>query len=199
MKMHSKFLIAILASFLAVGCSNDDDSNDNPADSCQSNIPFMQTGKSFTYKTTQFGFDAGTMKFSIGNCNGSGFLVSREVRDASNVLVASSSGTDLWKQEGDYILTDSNNNGDYFAKIYKKNATLNDTWQYNRPSDGAVINYTVVDLDSLITVPVGQFHCKVFKYTNSSTINDSYIFWDDQIGQIKEDAGFFQIELKAYN
>lgn len=198
MKVYSKFLVAFLYFFLIVSCSNDDDSNDIAAGSCESNIPFIQTGKSFTYKMTQFGFDAGTLKFSIGSCNDKGFIVTREARDLSNGLVASLSGTDLWKQEGDFLLTDSNNNEDYFAKIYKKNATLNATWQYARPTDGAIINHTVIDLDSLITVPAGKFRCKVFKYTNTSTINDSYIFWDDQLGQIKEDAGFFQIELMDY-
>jgi hypothetical protein len=189
------FLIIVLIT--VVGCSKNDDTE--PMAECSSNIPFLQEGKYFTYDVVQFGSASGTLKMAIGGCNGSGFLVTRETRDMSGNIVSSSSGTDLWKQDGEFLLADSNNNGDYFSKLYKKNTVLGDTWQITRPTDGAVIKHEVIDIDSLITVPAGSFHCKVFKYTNSATINDSHIFWNDQVGQIKEDAGFFTISLKATN
>ncbi|WP_300569983.1 hypothetical protein [Flavobacterium sp.] len=194
--MKKVIKLALVISFISLmSCSNSDDSA--ATGSCSSDIPFVQPGKTFTVKVTQFGFDAGTIKFDIGNCNGSGFLVTRQAYDATGT--ATTSGTDLWKQEGAFLLTDSNNNGDYFSKIYKKGAALGDTWQITRPTDGAVITHEVIDIDSLITVPAGTFHCKVFKYVNSETINDSYIFWNDEIGQVKEDAGFFTTELQSYN
>jgi hypothetical protein len=199
MKKYSKILLSILTTIFVLSCSKSDSpATENPTASCASTIPFLQTGKVFNYNIIQFGAAAGTIKFSIGACNGTGFLVNRETKDVSGNVVASGSATDLWKQDGDFILTDSNNNGDYFAKIYKKNAALNDTWQYTK-TDGAVVTHKVIDVDSLITVPAGQFHCKVFKYTNSGTINDSYIFWDDQVGQIQENAGFFKTVLKSLN
>jgi hypothetical protein len=188
-------LIAALTLLIGVGCSGDGD--EASGDNCISDIPFVQPGKSFTVNVTQFGMEAGTISFAIGECNGSGFLVSRKIYNPSGDLT--NSATDLWKQKGEFLLTDSNNNGDYFSKIYKKGAVLGDTWQVTRPSDGAVITHEVIDMDSLITVPAGTFHCKVFKYTNSKTINDSHIFWHDEIGQIKEDAGFMTTELKTYN
>lgn len=190
-----------LCALFSVSCSSDSSNDSNPAaGDCTSTIPFLATGKSFTYKTTQFGFETGTLKYTVGACNGNGFLASRQVYDTNGVLSAANSGTDLWKQDGDFLATDSNNNGDYFAKIYKRNATLGETWVYTRPTDGAIITHQLVDLDSLITVPLGSYHCKVIKYTNSATINESHIFWVDDLGQIKEDAdGFFVLELTALN
>ncbi len=192
MKVNSLvFLLPLLA--LVASCSN---SESAAPGSCYSSIPFLESGKSFTYKSTQFGFDAGTFKFTIGACNGTGFLVSRQ--QFSTTGVVQSSATDLWKQDGDFLLSDSSNNGDYFSKIYKKNAALGDTWNVTR-TDGSIVTHEVVDIDSLITVPAGEFHCKVFKYSTTSAINESHIFWVDDIGQIKEDAGFIINELQSYN
>jgi hypothetical protein len=143
---------------VGVGCSGDGD--EASGDNCISDIPFVQPGKSFTVNVTQFGMEAGTISFAIGECNGSGFMVSRKTYNPSGSLT--NSATDLWKQKGEFLLTDSNNNGDYFSKIYKKGAVLGDTWQVARPTDGAVISHEVIDIDSLITVPAGTFHCKVF-------------------------------------
>ena len=198
MKKIRPIYLAIIAVFL-ISCSKDDNDDDAVLTaSCVSNIPFLQPGKFFEYDTYQFGNATGTLKFTIGECNGSGFLVTRQAFNQGGSVYTS--GIDLWKQDGELLLTDSNNNGDYFAKIYKKNAVLGETWQFTRPTDNAIIKHEVVDMDSIITVPAGTFHCKVFKYTNSETINDSYIFWNDEVGNIMEDAdGFIRLELKSHN
>ncbi len=99
---------------------------------------------------------------------------------------------------GIYFKIDSNNNNDYFAKIYKKNATLGESWNVTRP-DGSIVTHEVVDIDSLVTVPAGSFHCKVFKYTTTTAVNESFVFWNDEVGNIMEDAGFFKLELKTHN
>ncbi|MEN9323131.1 MAG: hypothetical protein RL699_911 [Bacteroidota bacterium] len=192
MKVNSVVLFLSLI-VLGTSCSKSDIAAPG---SCDSSIPFLETGKTFTYKSTQFGFDAGTIKFTVGACNGTGFLVSRQ--QFSTTGVEQTSATDLWKQDGDFLLSDSSFNGDYFSKIYKKNAVLGETWEVTRP-DGSIVTHEVVDIDSLVTVPAGEFHCKVFKYSTTSAINESHIFWVDEIGQIKEDAGFIVNELQSYN
>ena len=190
-----KIILPIIAILTMVSCNNDDSSSNS---SCNSTIPFLQEGKILEYNIYQFGIHTGTLKYEIGSCNGDGFIVNRNSYQTNGTIY--SSGTDLWKQDGDFLVTDSNNNGDYFSKIYKKGAQLGDSWTFTRPTDDAVITHEVVDMDSIITVPAGTFHCKVFKYTNTANINDSHIFWDDQIGNIMEDAdGFFKIELKSHN
>jgi hypothetical protein len=65
MKSISKMLLAFILVGLTA-CSNDD----NSSSSCSSTIPFVQTGKSFTYSFSQFGFNGGTLKFTYGECNG---------------------------------------------------------------------------------------------------------------------------------
>jgi hypothetical protein len=178
-----------------IGCSGDDDSS-SASSSCDSTIPFFQTGKTFTYSVNQFGFDAGTLKLTYGTCNGSGYLVTRETFDTAGSLVLSA--TDLHKQEGDFLLSDSNNNNDYFAKIYKKNAALGDVWTVTRP-DNSVVTHEVIAVDELVTVPAGTFTCKVFRFTTTSTVNESLVYWNDEVGNIKEDAGFLTLELLSYN
>lgn len=198
MKSISKlFLLALLVVFS--GCSNDDDPVAPiipAANNCTSSISFFQTGKTLTYKVSQFGTEAGTMKWTIGTCNGSGFLVTRETFNTGGTLTAS--GIDLWKQNGDFLLADSNNNGDYFSKIYKKNAVVGDSWQVTRP-DQTIVNHEVVATNVSVTVPAGTFNCTEYLYTTSSTINESHIFWNDEVGEIKEDAGFMVLELQSHN
>jgi major membrane immunogen (membrane-anchored lipoprotein) len=193
MKLISKMLLAFVLVGLTA-CSSDDDSSSS---SCSSNIPFVQTGKSFTYSISQFGFNGGTLKFTYGDCNGNGFLVTRETFDISGGLVQTA--TDLHKQDGDFLVTDSNNNGDYFAKIYKKNAVVGDIWSVTRP-DGSIVTHEVVSVNEQVTVPAGTFTCKVFKYTTTTTVNESLVYWNDEVGNIKEDAdGFLLLELLSYN
>ena len=192
MKKITKFAMAFML-FGMISCSDDDSSSTS---NCTSTIPFLQPGKTFTYNLSQFGFDSGTINLAYGECNGNGFLVTRQSFDPSGV--AGAIATDLYKQEGDFLLTDSNNNNDYFAKIYKKNATLGESWNVTRP-DGSIVTHEVVDIDSLVTVPAGSFHCKVFKYTTTTAVNESFVFWNDEVGNIMEDAGFFKLELKTHN
>lgn len=196
MKKITKSLLFI--SFMALAsCSSDEPASPSPdASNCESDIVFVQTGKTFSYKMSQLGLDAGILKLTIGECNGAGFLVSRQNYDVWGVLTTNR--TDIWKQNGDFLLSDSNSNGDYFSKLYKKNAGLGETWSVQRP-DGSVVTHEVVDIDSLVTVPAGSFHCKVYKYTTTSTINESYVFWNDAIGNVREDAGFLLLELISHN
>jgi hypothetical protein len=44
-------------------------------------------------------------------------------------------------------------------------------------------------------VTAGTYTCKVLSYTNTGIINTTYIFWDDEIGQIKA-TGFGAYELE---
>lgn len=194
MKKISTFLV-VLSFATLISCGGDDDSTSSS--NCSTSIPFVQTGKSFTYSFAQFGFNVGTIKFTYGNCNGDGFLVTRETFNPEGSLLQTA--TDLHKQEGDFLLSDSNNNDDYFAKIYKKNAQLGDTWSVTRP-DGSIVTHEVISVNEVVTVPAGTFTCKVFKYSTTTTINDSYVYWNDEVGNIKEDAdGFFLLELLSYN
>jgi len=192
----------LLVSFIVVSsCSSSDD--DAPviitppqSSTCTSTIPFFQTGKTMTYKMTQFGTVAGTLKLTVGTCNGDGFSIAREVFNTSGTLT--SSATDLWKESDNFLLSDSNSNGDYFSKIYKKDAVLGETWQVLRP-DGSTVYHEVVNTDVVVTVPAGTFHCVEYVYTTSSTVNESHIFWNHEVGQIKEDAGFVINELQSHN
>jgi len=197
MKIPYKMAFAVLA-LAALGCSSSDDSpsNNNSQGSCDTDIPFFQTGKYEKYKVTQFGFDAGTMKLTFGECNGHGLISTMEFRDGSNNITQTITNR-MW-QDGQFLVTDPNNDGTPYFKLYKKNAALNDSWT-ETDEDDAIITHTVVDMDSLITVPAGSFHCKVYHYTKSDIVNDSYIFWNDEHGQIMEDAGFFKMELMDQN
>ncbi|RZJ28736.1 MAG: hypothetical protein EOO48_09155, partial [Flavobacterium sp.] len=177
MKNLYKMAFAALA-IGAIGCSSDDGGASQPGN-CDSNIPFFHTGKFFKYNVAQFGINAGTMKLSFGECSGDGFASTMESRNTSNVVTSTIPNT-FW-QDGAFIVGDANNDGIDFHKIYKKDAALNDSWT-ETDADGAVITHTVVDMDSLITVPAGSFHCKVYHYEKSDIINDSYIFWDDGVG-----------------
>lgn len=188
------FALGLAIASILASCSSDDSAN--PTTDCESTIPFLHEGNQLEYAMTQFGFDSGTMKMRFGACNGEGFLVTREMFNPTGDLLSTS--VDLMKQDGDFLLVDSGNNGDYFSKNFKKNAALGETWVYTR-SDGAVVTHEVIDIDSLITVPAGEFHCKVFKYTSSAAINESHVFWHEELGNIKEDAGFFTMELKSYH
>ena len=125
----------------------------------------------------------------FGNCDANGYYIDRAFGGLA--------GTDLYRQNGDFLEIDSNNDGDYFSITYKQNASLGDTWTYTQPS-GDIVTREVISVDSTITVPAGTFTCKVISYQDSGTINTTYVFWDDQVGQIKEDAGFFVTELESY-
>lgn len=199
MKNFCNAAFALLA-LATISCNSDDD-NSNPimpvaTGNCTTTIPFFQTGKFAKYKLTQFGSNAGTMKLTYGACGGNGLISTMEFRNTANVVTQTIPNR-FW-QDGVWLLNDPNNNGAPFFKLYKKDAALNDSWS-ETDEDGDVITHTVTDIDSLITVPAGSFHCKVYKYEKSDIINESYIFWNDQYGQIMEDAGFYKSELMEHN
>lgn len=194
--MKNPYKLAMLAlAAIAFGCSSDSDGGSSSGN-CNSDIPWFQTGKYEKFKITQFGFDAGTMKLTFGECNGNGLLSEMEFRNTANAVTGTVDN--LFWQDGNYVVNDANVDGIDFHKIYKKNAQLNDTWT-ETDEDGAVITHTVVDMDSVITVPAGTFHCKVYKRVKSDIVNDSHIFWHDEVGQIMEDAEFMKLELMEYN
>ena len=130
------------------------------------------------------------------DCDGDGFLTTMEFRNAAGAVTQTLENK-MW-QDGVWLTHDIDNDGDHFRKIYKKDAQLGDTWT-ETAEDGATVIHEVTDMDSLISVPAGDFHCKVYHYQKSDVFNDSYIFWNDEYGQIMEDAGFFQIKLIEHN
>jgi len=195
--MKNLYMMAFAAlAMFTFGCSSDSDGGTPATGNCNSDIPFFQTGKFEKFKFTQLGTDMGTMKLSFGDCDGTGLVSSMEFRNTSNVVTQTIPMK--FYQEGVFLISDPNNNGAPFLKQYKKDAQLNDTWT-ETSENGATIIHTVVDVDSLITVPAGSFHCKVYHYEKSDIINDSYIFWNDEYGQIMEDAGFMKLELMEHN
>lgn len=193
MKNLYKMAFAVLA-LATIGCSSDSDGGST--ENCDTDIAFFQTGKYEKFQVSQFGMNAGTMKLTFGECDGTGLVSTMEFRNASNV-VTQTLPMKFW-QDGQFLVSDPYNNGAPFFKQYKKDAQLNDTWTETGEND-AVITHTVVDMDSLITVPAGSFHCKVYHYEKSDIINDSYIFWNDEVGQVMEDAGFLKYELTEHN
>ena len=190
MKRHY-ILISLIVTSLFFACSSDDSSNDDDPQGqivggCDTTFPFLQTGRVMTYAVN--GNSAGAV-LEFGNCDANGYYIDRAFGGLA--------GTDLYRQNGDFLEIDSNNDGDYFSITYKQNASLGDTWTYTQPS-GDIVTREVISVDSTITVPAGTFTCKVISYQDSGTINTTYVFWDDQVGQIKEDAGFFVTELESY-
>ncbi|MCK7590561.1 hypothetical protein M0G43_08255 [Subsaxibacter sp. CAU 1640] len=186
MKYSCIFMVLLFASVF-YSCSSDDSDSQNPSlGGCITTIPFLTSDRTMTYSVNG---NSGGAVLEFGNCDENGYYITR--------TIGSSTSTDLYRQNGDFLEVDSQNNGDYFAKVYKLNSQLGESWTHTQ-SDGTISTHEVVSVDSTITVPAGTFNCKVFSYTTSSIINTSYIFWDDQVGQIKEDAGFFIIELESY-
>lgn len=181
-----KVLLSVFVLLIITSCSSNDDTSDSPPQGfCDTTIPFLVEGRimNYTFNTSS------SASIAIGSCSGNGFQVTR--------TTPLGNGIDIWRQNGEFLEVDSNGDEDYYAKTYKLNASLGETWTHTQ-SDGDVVTHTVISVDSTITVPAGTFTCKVFSYQNSGTINTSYTFWDDEIGQIKEDAGFVVLELESY-
>ena len=179
-----KILIPFFAVALLFSCSSNDDSSGSQS-TCDSTIPFLLEGRVMNY---EFNGSSGT-SITVGSCDETGFSIDR--------ITPLGNGIDIWRQNGGFLEADSNGNGDYWAKIYKINATLGESWTHTQ-ADGDIVTHTVISVDSTITVPAGTFTCKVFSYENSGTANTSYVFWDDAVGNIKEDAGFILLELESY-
>lgn len=176
-------------------CSSDDSSNDDPKN-CSSDISFLVEGRVMQYKITSLGFETGEATLTFTGCNSDGFLVERSILAYSTN--ETTTATDLWKEDGDFLVTDANYDNDYFAKIYKKNAQLGDIWTHAR-ADGSLVTHEVIAVDSSITVPAGTFNCKVFKYSTETTINETFVSWNEDVGNIKEDGGgFFNLELTSF-
>ncbi len=194
MKLKILFLFSIL---LLVNCSSNDDDSDSQSGDCNSDIAFLEEGNVWNYNMSVFGLESSTAKLTVGQCNGEGYLIERIFTSISTN--ESQTSTDLWKQDGDLLLSDAENNNDYFAKIYKRNVTLGETWAHTR-TDGTVATHEVIAIDSTIVVPAGSFVCNVFKYSTTSTINETFVSWNDEIGNIKEDGGgFLTLELTSYS
>ncbi|RZJ67196.1 MAG: hypothetical protein EOO50_06645 [Flavobacterium sp.] len=185
----------IALAFGLFSCSGDDAGN--PASgTCDTDALWLQSGKFVEYDLEQFGFVAGTMKLSFGDCNGNGFVTTRQMIQPDGTVASTT--TDLVFQDAGFIKNDVGSNGGYASTLYKLNASLGDVWSETN-DNGSVITHEVVDIDSTITVPAGTFNCKVYKYTSSTAVNESFIFWNDEVGEVMEDAGFFTLKLKEHN
>lgn len=201
MKLNSKLLV-LIASLALFSCTNDnnsDNSNDSntPGASCTSDIPFFQTGKFLVYDMTQFGFAAGSMRMDFGACDGNGiYALNRKFFNTAGTQTSAT--TDKIKISGNFLAIDVQNSEDFYERLYKKNPQLGDVWEDTK-TDGTIYRHEVFDMDSIVTVPAGTFHCVVYKATRSTTINDSYLFWNSQFGEIMEDSGFVTLKLRSHN
>ncbi len=188
-------VLAVLPAFFLFSCSSDSDSSESAT--CESDIEFFQTGKTVTYALTQFGFNAGTMRLDFGACNGNGvYSMLRTFSDPSGA--ETSSQTDKIRINGDFLEIDVANSEAFYERLYKKNAQLGDSWD-DEKADGTIYHHEVYDMDSIVTVPAGTFHCIVYKGTTSTTINDRYLFWNDEFGQIMEDSGIWTMKMVSHN
>jgi hypothetical protein len=193
MKNNFKFL-ALLLSVVLFSCNKDDDSSGSL--SCNTGVPFIQSGKYLFYNLNQFGFESGQMKLEYGNCDGNGiYNLNRKYYDLNGSITLEQN--DKIKFENGYMAINIEDNEEFYERLYKLNPSLNDSWSDTK-ADGTTYTRTVVDLDSLVSTPAGSFNCKVYLFS-SSTGSESYIFWNDQIGEIFEDAGFFTLKLDNYN
>ncbi|WP_396155419.1 hypothetical protein [Flavobacterium sp.] len=188
--------VLLASAFLLFSCSSSDDGGSNG--DCDSDITFLQTGKTLKYSISQFGFPAGGMKLEFGGCNGNGvFSVTRRFFDVNNAQT--SSQVDKIKINGAYMEIDVANTTEVFwERLFKKNAQLNDVWSDTR-ADGTVYTREIIDMDSIVTVPAGTFNCKVYKQTSSTAIGENYIFWNDEVGEIMEESLLLTLKLTEYN
>ena len=111
--------VLLASAFLLFSCSSSDDGGSNG--DCDSDITFLQTGKTLKYSISQFGFQAGGMKLEFGGCNGNGvFSVTRRFFDVNNVQT--SSQVDKIKINGAYMEIDVANTTEVFwERLFKKN------------------------------------------------------------------------------
>lgn len=188
-----KQTLLLVLTIVFFNCSTDNE-DDNASNCNNSDIEFLKEGNNWSYNIKYFGFDNGEVTLTVTSCNGEDYTIDRITSNSS--LTDLLTGTDSWEETNDFILADAGGNED--AKIYKKNAQLGDIWMHTQ-ADGGVATHEVINTDSIITVPAGTFSCKVYKYTATDIVNESFVFWNDEIGQIKEDAGFFSLELSDYN
>jgi len=192
--MKIKILIAFLSIFV-INCSKPNSETDTPTP-IKSSFPFLNINKYSNYKAIQLGSIVGSLKVTIGNYEENGFLITKTKYDPNGKEI--STGYDLWKEENGYIKSYNNKSSSDVSRIYKLNPILNESWQ-DININGQIVTHRVVDIDSLILVPAGSFHCQVIKYELSSGVNESYSFWNDEFGKIQEDIDFIRIKLDSHN
>ena len=187
-----KHALCLLVTISFFSCSDDNDSDD--VSSCNDSvIPFLKKGNTWTYNIKSLGIDNGQLTLTVKNCTGDGFAVDMLATDSTFDEILTNDA--FWKETDDFILADVADN--VGAKMFRKNAQLGDTWSYTQ-GDRGITTHEVIKIDSVVTVPAGTFTCKVYKYTATDIFNESFVFWNDEIGQIKEDAGFVSTELASY-
>lgn len=191
-KLKGLFLFGLAT--LSVACSNDNDSPAN-AFSCESDIPFVQTGRSFDLELFQLGTVTQRFNITVGQCDGNGFDVQRTTRNGAGAIINS--------QQSKIRLNNGYVEGvtpgtDVTQRIFKKNAAVGDVWEDIGVS-GGTIRQEVIDLDSIVTVPAGTFSCVVTKYDDESQFGTSYMFYNAQVGQVLQDAGFYELRLTDHN
>ncbi len=191
-KLKGLFLFGLAT--LSVACSNDNDSSAN-AFSCESDIPFVQTGRSFDLELFQLGAVVQLYTISVGECDGQGFDVQRLTRNAAGVAVGTVQSK--IRINNGYVEGFSPQTG-ITQRIFKKNAAVGDVWE-DIGISGGTIRQQIIDLDSIITVPAGTFSCVVTKYDDESQLGTSYMFYNAQVGQVLQDAGFYELRLTDHN
>lgn len=187
-----KCFLFLLISITAFSCSEDND-NDTLS-SCESSIPFLKEGTVWTHNIKTFGFDNGQLTLTVKSCNGEDYAVDMLAENSSYDELLTNSDV-IWEETDDFILAYVASN--IGSKIFKKDAKLGDVWMHTQ-ADGGIATHEVIKIDSVVTVPAGTFTCKVYKYTATDIINESFVFWNDDIGQIKEDSPFLSTELVSY-
>jgi hypothetical protein len=192
--MKIKILIAFISIFF-INCSKPSPETIAPT-TINSSFPFLNINKYSNFKAIQLGSIVGSLKVTVGNYEENGFLVTETKYDPNGVEI--STDYDLWKEENGYIKLYNHKSTLDVSRIYKLNPILNESWQ-DINSNGETVTHRVVDIDSLITVPAGSFHCKVIKFELSSGVNESYTFWNDEYGKIQEDIGYIRIKLDSHN
>jgi len=192
--MKIKTLIACTSIFL-INCSKPNPETDIQIP-IKSSFPFLNINKYSKYKAIQLGSIVGSLKVTVGNYEENGFLITSTKYDPNGKTIATD--YDLWKEENGFIKLYNTKSSSDVSRIYKLNPILNESWQ-DINITGQIVTHRVVDIDSLIVVPAGSFHCKVIKYELSSGVNESYSFWNDEFGKIQEDLGFIRIKLDSHN
>lgn len=206
MKNTSKIITGLLIVLLTFSCSKDDSPAPTPTpvapivtdpkvETCNTTIPYIKVGYTAVYSNIAWDKEVGTDTHNYTSCDDKGIYRTRNLFDVGTGTTQKY--TDLIKLNGDYVLVDSNNNGDYFVTTYKHNGKLGDKWEYTKPS-GAKSFHEIIKVDSTVTVPAGTFKCKVVKYWAEDIINETYSLWNDEVGLVQTELFFSTVKLKSY-
>lgn len=188
-------IVVIFVSIFIISCSNPE-SEANDSTTTKSSFLFLKNNKFSNYKAIQLNNFVGSLEVNISNYDQNSFLITKTKYDQNSKEISTT--YDLWKEENGYIKLFNNKSSLDVTRIYKLNSKLNESWQDVNLS-GQIVTHRIVDIDSLIVVPAGSFHCKVIKYELSSGVNESYAFWNDNYGLIQEDIDFIRIKLESHN